>query len=119
METFIYGTLVCGVIVAVAMEFAKRMWEKLNPDAVTNVGGVEGIEHKPFPSWLGLVLGAGMSGLVALVYYFGWMPADPFWRCVLVWISTFLFQYFASMEIIKRIVRQLFRKAGVDTAKES
>lgn len=95
MTEFVTAVVICGTIVVFLMEFIKRTWKK---------------RFEKFPSWLGLYSGAFFSAVASMAYCLGWFPDRSEGKWLLVWIATFLYQYFVSMEIAKRVVNAVVRR---------
>ena len=75
-----------------------------------DAGGNEVHTVSPFPSWLGLVLGAGISCISALLVYLAWLRGESWWTYPVLAVAVFLYQYFVSLEVIKRIAKALLRQ---------
>ncbi len=86
MNEFATAVVICGTIVVFSMELVKRLWKQ---------------HFEKFPSWLGICCGIWLSGMATFVYCSEWQSG---YRWLLVWAGAFLFQYFVSMEIAKRVV---------------
>ena len=97
MTEVVTAVVICGTIVVFLMEFAKRIWKK---------------RSEKFPSWFGLYSGAFFSASTSIAYCLGWFPDRSEGKWLLVWIATFLYQYFVSMEIAKRIVNAVVKRVA-------
>ncbi|MFA7167432.1 MAG: hypothetical protein WC096_00875 [Sphaerochaetaceae bacterium] len=62
LQKFVESLLVAGTITALLIELVKQQWKRKYGETVKkDAGGNEVHTVSPFPSWLGLVLGAGVA----------------------------------------------------------
>ncbi len=95
LQKFVESLLVAGTITALLIELIKQQWKKKYGEMVKkDAGGNEVHTVSPFPSWLGLVLGAGISCISALLVYLAWLRSESWWTYPVLAVAVFLYQYF-------------------------
>jgi len=108
-----------GLIVVFLMELLKRQIKKskAKPAEVLtakNKAKLKTGEVRHIPSWMGLSLGAALSLVISLLFFMAWLQPASVWVYLIHTIAIFLFQYFVSMELAKRILSWFSKRQGVD-----
>lgn len=108
-----------GLIVVFLVEVIKRQIKKskAKPAEVLtdqNKDKLKTFEIWHIPSWLGLSLGAALSLIISLLFFKAWLQPASVWVYLIHTIAIFLFQYFVSMELAKRILSWFSKRQGVD-----
>jgi dolichyl-phosphate-mannose--protein O-mannosyl transferase len=112
MQNLLMLVIGAGLITVFFEELFKQQWKAIHPTT-------------SFPSWLGLTIGVVLSAVVAFLFTLAWMPQRTIWSYLIYVAATFLFQYFVSLEIAKRIIKAVLKKSGIniesatDTTKDS
>lgn len=108
-----------GLIVVFLMEVIKRQIKKskAKPAEVLTAKNKDKLKTcVPWhiPSWMGLSLGAVLSLVISLLFFMAWLQPASVWVYLIHTIAIFLFQYFVSMELAKRILSWFSKRQGVD-----
>lgn len=108
-----------GLIVVFLMEVIKRQIKKSKAkpaEEITEANKNIIKESMPWhiPSWMGLSLGAALSMVISLLFFMAWLQPASVWVYLIHTIAIFLFQYFVSMELAKRILSWFSKRQGVD-----
>lgn len=104
--TLLYKSVIfAGLIVVFLAEIVKRHLKKSKgtEDSVWQI-----------PTWLGMSLGSGFSLIVSFIFFMAWIHPRTVWVFLILSISVFLFQYFVSMEIAKKLLALLSKREGFD-----
>lgn len=102
----IYKSVIyAGLIVVFLVEVVKR-----------SLKNAKGTKEKPWklPTWLGMTLGSVTSLVVSFLFYMAWLRPGSVWIYLIQTISIFLFQYFISMEVAKRLFVRISKRDGFD-----
>ncbi len=96
--------LVAGIIVACLMEIWKIGYRK-------NHSGFRKVEDVGIPSNMAQAAGIVFSGAVAtILWVWKLRPDENAWAILWYGLGIFCFQYFVSMEIVKKIAKRIVVK---------
>ena len=100
MQNLLMLVIGAGLITVFFEELFKQQWKAIHSTT-------------SFPSWLGLTMGVVLSAVVSFLFTLAWMPNRSVWAFLVYVAATFLFQYFVSLEIAKRIIKAVLKKSGI------